>query len=186
MSVKARLSGSTYEDYCHFPDDGRRHELIGGEHYVTPAPSTRHQRIVIKLARLIDAHASEYGLGMVLVAPTDVILSDTDVVQPDVLFVATAHLGRVAEHGVLGAPDLTIEILSQATRRVDEVEKRKLYEAAGVAEYWVVDPELEIVKIYRASNGRYARVAELSREEAGIITSPLFPGLDLPLAAVFA
>lgn len=185
MSVKARLAGFTYEDYLLFPEDGRRHELIGGEHVVTPSPSQRHQRTSINLASALHAFVESSNLGSVFAAPFDVVLADSDVVQPDILFVSKAHAERVGERGVRGAPDLVVEITSESTRRTDEVVKRKLYEASGVAEYWVVDPEIETVKVYRERDGRFTRVAELSREDDGTLTSPLFPGLGIPLTAVF-
>jgi Uma2 family endonuclease len=87
---------------------------------------------------------------------------------------------------VRGAPDLVVEIGSPSTRKRDETTKRRLYERFGVAEYWVVDPELDEIKVYRMVDGRYTRTAELSLERADVLTSPLFPGLALPLADIFA
>lgn len=86
---------------------------------------------------------------------------------------------------VHGAPDLVVEIGSPSTRRRDETTKRRLYERFGVVEYWVVDPELDEIKVYRQVDGRYARAAELSLERGDVLTSPVFPGLDLALADVF-
>jgi Uma2 family endonuclease len=95
--------------------------------------------------------------------------------QPDVL---------TAKH-VRGAPDLVVEIGSPSTRKRDETIKRRLYERFGVSEYWVVDPELDEVKVYRHVEGRFERAALLAREQADVLTSPLFPGLALPLGDVF-
>jgi Uma2 family endonuclease len=136
--------------------------------------------------RLLDTHAEAHKLGEVYIAPFDVILSDRDVVQPDLLFIAAAHLERLTESGVRGAPDLTVEIVSEGSRRTDEVLKRKLYEAYGVQEYWVVDPEIQVVKVYRLAEGRFVRSTDLSAEAGNTLTSPLLPGLQVPLAVVFS
>lgn len=176
----------TVEDFELFPDDGRRHELIDGEHCVTPAPNTRHQRILIHLISVLDPFVRERGLGEIFAAPYDVILSDTDVVEPDLLFLSRERLDLLTEKNLHGAPDLVVEVVSESSRRMDEVVKRKLYERFGVREYWVVDPVVETVKVYRLRDDRYERAAELSREERDRLTTPLLPGLDLPLEELFA
>jgi len=175
----------TYEDYLLFPDDGRRHELIDGEHYVTPAPKTKHQRVSSQLHLLLGSFVREHRLGQVFTAPTDVVLSDLDVVQPDLLFVSSARASIITEPNIQGPPDLVIEILSETTRRTDEIIKRKLYERHGVSEYWIVDPELETVKVYRMTDQGYGRPVELSTEANDTLTAPLLPGLIIPLAAIF-
>lgn len=186
MTVSSDRIGLTYEDYLDFPEDGLRHELIEGDHAVTPAPSTRHQRIVRRLFRHLDGFVTGGDLGEVFVAPYDVLLSEADVVQPDLLFVAREHLDRITAAHLRGAPDLVVEIVSEATRRRDEVTKRHLYERHGVVEYWVVDPVIETVKIFRPGpEGRYVREVELSLEADGVLTSPLFPGFELPLGEIF-
>ncbi|HJU05822.1 MAG TPA: Uma2 family endonuclease [Nitrospiraceae bacterium] len=184
MSPQPRLK-LTLEDYLLFPDDGRRHELIDGDHYVTPSPNTRHQRISLKLSVTLHTFASHHRLGEVFAAPFDVILSDIDVVEPDLLFVSAERASIVGEVNIRGAPDLVIEILSEGTRKTDEVVKRRLYERYGVAEYWIVDPLLETIKIYRLTEGGYLRAAELSREGHDSLTSPLFPQLVISLDEMF-
>src|SRR5258707_10911754 len=82
----------TYEDYVQFPEDGLTHELIDGEHYVNPAPYTLHQRVVVRVVLVLGNFAADTGCGEVLVAPTDLVLSPYDVVQPDVLFVSRERL----------------------------------------------------------------------------------------------
>jgi len=86
---------------------------------------------------------------------------------------------------VQGAPELVVEIGSPSTRRRDETIKRRLYERAGVSEYWTVDPELDLVRVYRRTDGVFARPIELSAEAGDVLTTPLLPGLDLPLARIF-
>ncbi len=186
MAIQDSPRKLTYEDYVHFPEDGRRHELIGGDHHGTPSPNTRHQHIAVNLVHHLTVFLAGRGLGRLYVAPFEVVLTSTDVVQPDLLFVADEHLDRLTEANLDGAPDLAVEIVSESTRGRDEVAKRHLYERHGVGEYWIVDPVAETVKVYRlGSDGRYQRDAELSCEKGHSLESPLFPGFSLPLNDLF-
>jgi Uma2 family endonuclease len=182
--VEVSSTKLTYDDYLLFPDDGRRHELIDGEHYVTPAPSLRHQEISKRLFRLLDGYLQVRPLGQVFYAPVDVVPTDVDVVEPDLLYVSNGR-AEILRDPVRGAPDLVIEIVSPSSRRTDEVVKRKLYERIGVREYWIVDPELEVVKVYRREDDRFARAAESSREEGHSLGTPLLPGLSVALEDLF-
>ena len=186
QTARAEPIRYTYEDYLAFPDDGRRHELIDGEHFVTPAPVRRHQKLVVRLTFALEGWLREHPVGEVYVAPLDVILSDVDVVEPDLLFVSNERR-EVLGKWIHGAPDLVIEILSPGTRRTDEITKRHLYGRVGVREYWIVDGEVEAVKIYRRQDdGSFPRVADLAREEGHSIDTPLLPGFSLSLAELFA
>lgn len=152
---------------------------------MTPAPSTKHQRISRNLVIALGTFVRQHRLGEVFDAPCDVVLSDEDVVQPDVLFVSAARAGIITEDNVKGTPDLVVEILSDATRKRDEVTKRKLYEHFGVQEYWIVDPELQSVKVFRLSDHQYVRTAELSAEAHDTLTTPLLPTFSLSLSDLF-
>jgi len=174
----------TYEDYLLFPKDGNRHELIGGEHYTTPSPGTAHQRLLRKLSHLLDAYVTEHNLGEVFYAPLDVVLSPQDVVQPDLIFLSNERLSRLTEKNVQGAPDLVVEVISETTRRLDKKLKRNLYARYDVLEYWLVDPELRLVEIYRRDEeGRLVKMAEY--EDEGELQSPLLPGLVINLASLW-
>lgn len=185
MSPQAHKVKFTYEDYLLFPDNGKRHELIDGEHFMTPAPSTKHQKISSNLHRIISYFVYEKDLGILFSAPTDVVLSDQDVVEPDLLFVSSARSSIITEKNIQGAPDLAVEIISETTRKTDEIIKRKLYERHGIPEYWIVDPELETVKVYRMTDQGYIRSAELSSESNNTLTTPLLPDLRIPLSEIF-
>ena len=111
----------TYEDFVLFPDDGKRHELIDGEHFVTPSPNTRHQACLRNLTCALDAFVHERRLGQVFFAPLDVVFTRHDVVEPDLLYISTARAGVLTEANVQGAPDLVAEVLSPFSRRQDEV-----------------------------------------------------------------
>ena len=185
MATPAYKLRFTYEDYLLFPDDGRRHELIGGEHYVTAAPFRKHQDSSGNLYRLLSVFIYDHRLGRLYHTPFAVVLSDEDVVHPDIVFVSNERSPILTDRGATGAPDLVIEILSESTRKTDETVKRKLYEWAGVLEYWVVDPILETVKVYRLNGGIYERIAELSVEAGGRLETPLLPGLTIALDKIF-
>ena len=176
----------TYEDLVLLPEDGLRHELIDGEHYVTASPNVRHQRISATLYLMIGRWLEDHPIGEVFYSPLDVLFSDFDVVEPDLLYMSKGRAAEIltANH-VRGVPELVIEIGSPSTRGRDETIKRRLYERVGVSEYWVVDPETDIVRIYRRDGERFARPQELAREAGDVLNTPLLAGLDLPLARIF-
>jgi Uma2 family endonuclease len=176
----------TYDDFLLFPDDGRRHELIDGEHYVTPSPNRRHQQLVGRLYFALEAHLRAHTVGEVYLAPFDVVLSEFDVVEPDLLVVTTDQRNILTDANVQGAPAIVVEILSPGTRRVDEKIKYGLFARAGVREYWVVDPELDVVRVFRRLPDRsFPRVAELAAEARAELTTPLLPAFALPLVDLF-
>jgi Uma2 family endonuclease len=179
----AGSTGLTYEDLRRFPNDHLRREIIDGELFVTPAPTTRHQGVVVELVVRLGLYAKEHG-GRVLTAPTDVFLSERDVVEPDVLFVTEEHRARVELPFVRGAPDVVVEVSSPSTRRFELVRKRRVYEAAGVPEYWYVDLDADRVEVHRLEGGHYPPPAVLSRGDR--LASALLPGLDLPVDDLLA
>lgn len=176
----------TYEEYCAFPEDGKRHEIIDGDHYGTPAPLTKHQRIVANLHRLIGHIIHEKKLGLVFSAPIDVLLSNVDVVQPDFLFVSRARHSIISEANIQGAPDLVVEILSKSTRKNDEGIKRLLYERAHVQEYWIIDPMTETVKQFHWKDTGFQSPNTISQATHTTFHSPHFTDLTLALSDLFA
>jgi Uma2 family endonuclease len=178
----------TYDDFLLFPDDGMRHEIIEGEHLVTPSPSRRHQDLVGRLhLALGNFLTARQDLGQVYLAPFDVVLSRWDVVEPDLLLVAADQLDIVTEENVQGSPALVVEVVSPGTRKRDEQTKRRLFERTAVREYWLVDPELDVVKVFRrAGDGSFPRVAELEADRHDVLTTPLLPGFSYALDKLFA
>jgi Uma2 family endonuclease len=177
----------TYDDFLLFPDDGKRHELIDGEHYVTPSPNTKHQCVSGNLHFLIRSWLEEHAIGQVFYAPFDVVFSRFDVVEPDLLYVSNERMAEIvtAQH-VTGAPDIVIEIGSPGTRKRDETIKRRLYERSGVSEYWVIDPDLDVVRVYLRDGAAFARPAELSTDKDDVLITPHLPGLEIRLTRLFA
>ena len=170
----------TYEDYAAIPDDGRRHEIIDGEHYVNPSPNMKHQLASVNLTSALWIYVRDHHLGYVFSAPFDIVLSNFDVVVPDIIFVSAARKDILTASNLKGAPDLVAEILSPSNRKYDEVVKFKRYDAMGIAEYWIVDPERETVSIYRRTSSGFA----LTPASADL-TTPLIPGFSLPVRAIF-
>jgi Uma2 family endonuclease len=176
----------TYDDFLLFPDDGKRHELIDGEHYVTPSPNTRHQTIALNLTGLMWSFLQAHPIGRLFFAPFDIVFSRSDVVEPDLLYMSNERAREIlTEKHVTGAPELLIEISSKGTRKRDETLKRSLYERSGVAEYWTVDPDVNAVRVHRLLAGKYQHVVELTLEHGDVLTTPILPGLELPLAKIF-
>lgn len=176
----------TYDDFLLFPDDGKRHELIDGKHYVTPSPNRKHQAIAWNLTVIIGTYLETHPVGRAFAAPFDVLFSEFDVVEPDLLYISNARRDEIltTQH-VRGAPNLVVEIGSPSTRKRDETIKRKLYERFGVEEYWVIDPDIETIAVYRRIGEGYQRVLELTVEQNDTLTTPLLPGLHAPLDRIF-
>jgi len=175
----------TYEDLLLLPEDGLRHEIIDGEHYVNASPVTKHQRVSYNLIVEIGIYLREHPVGRLYPAPLDIVFSPYDVVEPDLLFITNERSEIITTKNIQGAPDLLVEILSESNRKYDEVTKRALYERTGVGEYWIVDPVSDTVRVFRRNaTGRYEIAANLSRDET--LTSPLFPTLEIQLDEIFA
>ena len=176
----------TYDDLLLLPDDGKRHELIDGEHYVTPSPNTRHQRISLRLALIIGSWLETHPVGQLFYAPLDIVFTRFDVVEPDLLYMSNARASEIlTEKHVTGAPEIVVEIASRGTRKRDESIKKRLYERSGVSEYWVVDPEIDVIRVYVRAGDGFDRARELTAEGGDVLTTPLLPGLEIPLARVF-
>jgi Uma2 family endonuclease len=172
----------TYEDYLDFPDDGKRYEIVDGEVFVTPAANTRHQDLLGWVFVRLHEHLERYGGGRVIIGPVDVVLSPTNVVEPDIVFVADADSQRITPANLQGPPTLAVEVLSEA--RHDRVRKRRLYAQFGVAEYWIVDPDGERVEVHRLEGQQYPTPTLL---EAGTqLTTALLPGLSIEVSALLA
>ena len=181
-AMKPANTKLTCYDYFQLTDD-RRYELLEGDLFLVPAPHLAHQQILGKLWTAIYAHAKAGRLGEVLLAPCDVVLSESIVVQPDVVFVAGEHQGILTDANIQGAPDLVVEILSPSTRERDLGIKRDLYARHGVREYWIVDSETKTIEVLclRATGYHTDSIVPWT----GLLNSPLFPTLSLPLVDIF-
>lgn len=184
--ARASTRKLTYHDFVHFPDDGQRHELIDGEHYVTPSPNTRHQELSLRLTLALGSHLAAHPGGRLFYAPYDCVLSDFDVVEPDLLWIAADQLDIITDKHVRGIPALVVEILSPGTRMVDQKTKRDLYGRVGAREYWMIDPSANRIAIHRSNaDGRLALALDLSAAAGDKLKTPLLPGFSLALADYF-
>lgn len=172
----------THADLLSFPEDGKRREIIDGDMFVTPAPKLNHQRILIRLTEAFLNHLSSHPVGELIVSPMDVIFSDFDVLEPDLIFVLNEHK-EILKDWVRGAPDLVIEILSPTTAARDRGVKLRTYARFGVKEYWIVDPEERAVEVYHLMLEGYELVRTFQQTDT--ITSSLLPEFALPVSAVF-
>lgn len=171
----------TYEDYVLLPDDGKIHEIIDGDHYMTPAPETYHQTVSRKIQFQLYEQIEEEGLGFVFDAPTDVQLSETDIVQPDILVILAERKSIISPKKVIGPPDLIIEILSEHTSQKDMTLKYHLYQKTSVPEYWIVDPVAQSVRMFVMQNERYEEWGSFHEE----ISYERIPGVTVDLSKVW-
>jgi Uma2 family endonuclease len=152
----------TYDDYLLLPDDGLRHEIIDGRHYMNPAPDTRHQKVSRHIQFQLYQQIELADLGEVLNAPADLVLSSINIVQPDLIVVLKSN-PIINAANIRGIPDLVVEILSPSNRRYDLKLKKRLYEELAVPEFWVVDPDQEWVEQNQlGADGTY--VASVQRD----------------------
>ena len=174
----------TYDDYCELPNDRNRYEILDGELSVTPAPTTKHQITLGNLYRIVSIHVFANHTGRLLLAPTDVILAATTVVQPDLVFVSNDRSQVVTPRGVEGAPSLVVEILSPTTHHNDRVTKAQLYARYQIPHYWLVDPDQQTLEAYDLAKDHYNLVT--SARDAEVFTPSLFPGLSIQLSDLWA
>jgi len=173
----------TYEDYAALPDDGNRYEVLDGVLYMAPSPDRWHQKASGAIFYHLYAAVQLTGLGEVYSGPFDVILDDKNTYQPDVLVVLNKHLDRVTKHGVVGAPDLAVEIASPSTARIDLSEKFQAYAAAGVPEYWIVIPGSRTVEVFVLQQGAYHSLGIYYGP--AVLPSRIVPGLQVKVEQFF-
>ncbi|HEX7593091.1 MAG TPA: Uma2 family endonuclease [Anaerolineae bacterium] len=183
MAIATRVKLS-YDDLRLFPDDGKRHELINGEHIMSPAPKTRHQNASGNLFARMHAFARQHNLGRVFAAPFDVVFSDFDATEPDILFISREHETILTEDNARGAPDLVVEILSPSTAELDRKVKYALYEKYGVREYWIITPDAEIVQIFARRPVGYELLGNFSGKQE--IHSEVMSGFTCRAEEIFA
>jgi Uma2 family endonuclease len=147
----------TVQDYKQLPE-GAPYQLINGELIMSPAPKRNHQKLIGRIHALILAHCDKTLIGEVYIAPSDVYLDNENVVQPDIFFVSKINLSILTEYGAEGVPDMIVELLSPSNAYYDLRAKLQLYEKYGVKEYFIVDPEDNMVIAYSLANSRYKEV----------------------------
>ncbi len=173
----------TYEDYAHFPDDRRQYQIVDGEVYMVPAPIPYHQIVASNIEFMLRSFVSKHNLGQVFRAPCDVILSNENVVQPDIFFISKNRLNIITEKNIVGPPDLVIEILSPYTEKLDKTIKRDLYARYGVSEYWLVDPVSKGIELLALSDNKLSTIGVFGIKDT--FGSRVIKGLSVNIAEVF-
>jgi len=174
----------TYEDYAALPDDGLRYEIVNGVLVMAPAPTPEHQDIVGEIYVALRTYVKLAGLGRVFMGPLDVQLSPENTFQPDLVVLLNAHLERVTEKKISGAPDLAVEIASPSTAAYDRLTKYQTYAQAGIPEYWIVKPTRRTVEVLVLENGEYRSLGVFS--EQATLPSQVIPGLPVRVEQFFA
>ena len=175
----------TYRDYKNLPEsEMRRYELLEGELIMVPSPTTYHQSISGNLEHALRDFVRKHNLGFIYHAPLDVVLSEEDVAQPDILFISKERSQIITKDNIQGAPDLIIEILSPATAERDRTYKRTLYARSGVREYWIVDPEKQSIEVMELGEKGFETLGIYKEGEN--LVSPLLEGLCLNLGEIFS
>jgi len=172
----------TYEDYALLPE-GAPYQLIGGKLVMTPAPTTYHQSISMRLELKLATFVLEKDLGMVYYAPIDVYLGEKETYQPDIIFIAKDRRHIIEPAKINGAPDLVIEILSPSTAYYDLKEKFKVYARQGVKEYWIVDPNDQSIEVYQGEEGKFKQTQRIEKE--GKVKSKVLPGFEAEISDIF-
>jgi Uma2 family endonuclease len=176
----------TYNDFLLFPDDGLRHEIIDGVHYVTAAPNLRHQELVGRLHLALGNYLADHpAVGRVFLSPFDVVFTIHDVVEPDLVFVARDQMDILTEANIQGAPAIVVEIVSRSTRSRDERIKKRLFERGGVREYWMVDPDRRQLVVHVRNADGLQGCSPLSAADRAVLTTPLLPGFSLSVFELF-
>ncbi len=192
MALTETAARVSYKEFINLDipdDDDRIYELLNGEVAKYSAPESRHQLVLANLHLIVGSHINRKRLGRVLFAPFSVLLNKHSAPQPDLLFVATENLKIIEQKFVMGAPDLVVEIISPGLARPgsvirDRVQKKEIYEKAGVPEYWIVDPEYFLVEVYQHTPSGYTLFHDVEGE--GGVKSRIIKGLKVDVADIFS
>ena len=188
MSVSRPRIPFTYEDYKSLPESmERRYELLAGDLFMVPAPTTRHQRVSQNIEFILIGYLRRTQRGQLFHSPVDVVLGKgpvREVVQPDILYIAAERVEIITRSEVTECPDLVVEVLSPGTEERDCHYKKTLYARYGAREYWIVDPDRASLQRYRLGADGFGVPVRLTLDET--FTSPLFPDLMLECREFFS
>ncbi len=171
----------TYDDFVFLPAE-LRCEIIEQSLFMAPSPTPDHQNASANLSFIIQSVVKKTRAGVVFLAPMDVVLDKSNVIQPDLLFIANENKG-IIKNAIKGVPDCIIEIISTGYVKYDRVKKYSLYEKFGVKEYWIVDPANELVEIFILENDKYK--LHSYAEVKGKVKSKVIKGLDVDVKKIF-
>lgn len=174
MAIQTRKM--TASEFLALPESNLHHELIDGEEIMSPSPTGDHQRLVFRVAKVVEQLMPH---GEVFFSPLDVYLDDTNIVQPDVLWIAqgSACTWVDGDKYLRGAPDLVVEVLSPGSVRFDRKDKFRLYEKFGTREYWIVEPQAKLLEIWQLQDAKFIRVDIFDPRDS--CQSPLLGSVDM-------
>ncbi|ENH95645.1 hypothetical protein J416_14977 [Gracilibacillus halophilus YIM-C55.5] len=187
MNDKSRKKGDmvkesdlTYHDYAAI-EDGNRYELVRGQlELMSPAPTVTHQMVSFEIQKMISQScASSY---FILYAPIDLILSNKEVRQPDIVLIDRKRMDILSKRGIEGTPNMVMEILSPSTLKRDKMDKLETYAYYGIPEYWIVEPEIGFVEVYTLQNEIYHIHNVFQGKE--VVHSPLIPCISFTMEKV--
>ena len=181
MEIPVKAS-YTFEDYEHLPE-GAPYEFIEGQLIMSPYPTPQHQIITKHLLVGLNHYTQEHAIGIVIQSPIGVKLSETTVLEPDILFIAEHRCEIIGDKYIEGAPDLVVEVLSPSNAYYDLRKKKRLYEQFGVREYWIVDPEEQSVEVYILQEAAYQLMENNPKDE--VVFSQVIEGLEIRLSDIF-
>jgi Uma2 family endonuclease len=173
----------TYSHYAALPDDGQRYEIVNGVLIIAPAPSPEHQSIAVRLAYYVFPHVDLAGIERLFTAPVDVELGLKNVFQPDIVVVLNAHLNRVADKKIIGAPDMVVEIASPSTAVFDRPTKYEKYAHAGITEYWIVKPATRTIEVLVLEGEEYRSLGIFNGQAT--VPSQILPDLSVRVEQLF-
>ena len=180
-----KVSITKFREMLFEDDDNYYYEIIDGEMIQKSAPTLLHQRICRKLVILLDRFINEQKLGEIFQSPIDVFLDEYNKPQPDLVFVSNEKGVIITNDGIIGVPNVIIEIISPSSVLRDRIEKKNLYERMAVKEYWLIDPQYSAIEIYTLKNNRYELLSAATLLE-GTLTSLCFEGLAVNINDVFS
>lgn len=178
LTTAKKYTSRDYEQLA----EGAPYQLIDGELVMTPSPNFEHQDILLNLAVQLRSFVVQQKFGTVVIAPMDVQLTDTEVYQPDIIYVSDKRKGIIQER-IKGTPDLIIEVLSPSNAYYDLVHKKNVYEATGVREYWIVDPQEKSIEVYENVDRQFRLHGKA--KQTGMVGSKLLEGFSVNLDELF-
>ncbi len=180
-----KISVSEFRTMLFEDDDTYYYEIIDGHMIRKSAPAPLHQEISRNLLFALETYNRSTQKGSLFCAPLDVYLDEYNKPQPDIIFISKEKSGIITHDGIMGVPDMIIEIISPTSIIRDRIEKKNLYERMAVQEYWLVDPQYEAIEIYTLQNNRYELFSAATTLE-GEFKSALFDGLSININDIFA
>ena len=174
----------TYLDYVKLtPPDNGNFELLNGQIYFIASPKPSHQRISLRLSYFLAACVIPNNLGEIFTAPMDVVFTEYDTFQPDLLFITKERLNIIGENKIEGSPDLVVEILSPSNDANEMSYKRHIYESKGVKEYWLINVEKQMLTLYKQIDNELRWQKDIQKNE--VLKSEIIQEFELELSNIF-